>query len=101
VAVALACTLLASKAHGESIRFKTPVTCTAHPSGGTIDLDPGRYIPEPEWQDLDSEVVRLQNSITRLAAENAELRRPDDFNWKLVVAGALIGIAVGSYAFRN
>lgn len=100
IAVALAFFLLASTAHGESIRFPTKVTCTAHPSGNTIDLDPGRYIPEPDWLRLDSDIVRLQNDVTRLGAENVELRKPDDLSWKLVAIGVLIGVGVSAYATR-
>lgn len=99
--IALALFLLASSSAAEPVRFTTPVTCEAHPSGNTIDLDPGRYLPEPEWIDLDLSFVELQNSVTRLEAENTELRKPEGTDWRLVLAGTLAGIAAGAYAFRN
>ena len=99
--IALALFLLAPSAAAESIRFKTPVTCEAHPSGNKIDLDPGVYLPEPEWIDLDKRHTALQNDVTRLGAENEVLRKPEATQWKLVLAGMLIGIAAGAYAFRH
>lgn len=101
LAIALALLLLAPAVAAEPVRFLTPVTCEAHPSGNTIDLDPGRYLPEPEWIDLDTSIVGLQNDVTRLQAENKELRKPDPANWKLILAGTLIGVAAGAYAFRK
>ena len=92
--------LLTTSAAATPTTFTTPVTCEA-PNGATIDLDPGRYIPEDQWLDLDSEIKRLQDSETRLTAENKELQKPDPTPWKLVLGATLLGIAAGAYAFKD
>ncbi len=78
--------------------------CTT--DGGTnLRLDPGYYVPDVTWRSMDAEVMRLQESETRLSAENAHLRtdvKPDVFSWKTatIVAGALIvGMSAGVYWF--
>lgn len=94
-------TLLTAPAAADTapIRFTVPVVCEAE--GKRIDLDPGRYLPEPEWLKLDDRIRILQDTETRLTAENTELRKPDPTPWKLILGSTLVGIAVGAYAFRD
>jgi hypothetical protein len=77
------------------------VECTEPESNSKITLDPGFYLPEQEWFDLDADIRQLQESNTRLKAENKELLKPDPTPWKLVLGATLVGIAVGAYAFRD
>lgn len=101
LATALAVLLLAATAVAEPtpIRITKQVTCQV--DNKSIVLDPGRYLPEPDWLKLDQEVIRLQNSETRLKAENTELSKPDPMSWKLILGATLVGIAAGAFAFRN
>ena len=52
------------------------------------------------WEELDTEFRRLQDQETRLTAENKSLKKSADEwrpGWKIVVAGALLGLAAGVY----
>lgn len=81
----------------ESFRFLTPARCVTE-GGSTVELAPGRYLPEPAWITLDTEVRRLQAVETRLVAENRSLResaRPRYGTTALVVGALVAGIAIG------
>jgi hypothetical protein len=95
LAVALSVLLLTGGAAAKPIRFTEPVTCTAGPH--SIDLAPGRYMPEREWADLDAEIMRLQDAETRLEAEKAELLKSDPTTWELVLGALVAGAGVGYY----
>lgn len=103
VAVAIIC--YASEAGADetsALRFRTPARCTTE-GGSTVDLAPGRYLPEPTWTALDLEVRRLQDVETRLSAENAVLRQnaePHRSTWILAGLALAAGIGVGVYASR-
>lgn len=66
----------------------------------------GRYLDEPAWQTLDTEVRRLQAAETRLTAENKSLRgavsgwQP---GWKMLLVAFLAGAtaAVVGYAYLH
>lgn len=92
--------MLCSSAAAEPIRFTVPVQCSAE--GKTIDLEPGRYLPEESWVELDAEMVALQDDVTRLEAENASLLESSSGgDWRLVLAGTVVGMAVGAYALSR
>lgn len=98
VGAALLVLLLASSAAADPTKITVPVTCATE-SGATIDLDPGRYIPEQIWLDLDTEHKRLQDSVTRLEAENVVLSESSKPAWYYVAGAALLGVAIGVYSF--
>ena len=63
-------------------------------TGAAARIPPGRYLAEPLWLRLDTEVRRLQDAETRLAAENKSLRdAPGGRGW---VWGLVIGLATGA-----
>lgn len=83
----------------EPARLRTPARCVTE-GGSTVDLAPGRYLPEPVWNDLDAEVRRLQDVTTRLHAENRSLRASAAAGpgWTAVVAvgtALAAGILIG------
>ena len=89
---------VATVAEGEPIRFGAPVQCTA--GDKTVVLDPGVYLPEPDWDKLDLEVHRLQTAETRLTAENRSLRASADSwrpGWKILASALAIGLGGGYY----
>lgn len=72
-------------------------------SSQVIDLPPGYFIPEPDFEMLNTEVKRLQTAETRLTAENTELRDRDVPVWLLatcVIVGAALG-AGATYAVAH
>lgn len=76
------------------------VTCTDGEK--TRELEPGRYLSEPDWLDLDAEIVERQNEVTRLTAENASLVESETGgDWRLVAAAAVIGMALGAYTMKK
>lgn len=70
--------------------------------GSTYDLPPGYTVPEDRFSALDRELRRLQEVETRVTAENKSLRKSAKsvVRWPAigvaVVAGLLVGVAVGS-----
>lgn len=81
------------------LRMRDATTLTK-PDGVQYLLPPGHFYDEPTWQGLDSEVRRLQDSDTRLKAENQSLRgslaswQP---GWLTITTAFLAGaVAVGS-----
>lgn len=69
--------------------------------GADLRLPPGYYLDEPTWGKLDTEVRRLQDSETRLNAENKSLKTSLS-GWQpgwWTLAGAVAGgLAIGWYA---
>lgn len=107
--LAAACVFLSHRAAAEPaptpVRLLSAAQCRTE--GGTdLQLEPGRYLPEPVWSSLDFEVRRLQTAETRLTAENNEFRRSARDGagvWShIVTAGAALaaGIGIGLYASR-
>lgn len=69
-------------------------------SGTRVRLPAGYFLPESYWDTLDLEVRRLQDTETRLTAENASLRSSEStWGWGTVglVAGALAAGIVGGW----
>lgn len=99
-AVLVGCLLLSTRAAGDPpIRFKTPITVTTE-GGSVLNLDPGYYLTLDTWKTLDDEVKRLQESETRLKAENRVFREEAGFRWAPWVVGLAalsVGIATGVY----
>lgn len=100
VIVALAWPARASADGGEVLRLESPSTVVT--DGGTeLRLPPGYFVPDVTWQRLDAEVVRLQNTETRLEAENRTLREtpPPTRQWWIGAGiGLVAGIVLGAWA---
>jgi len=69
--------------------------------GSELELPPGYFISEPDFDKLDTEFRRLQDQETRLEAENKSLKDSTS-GWQpgwLTLAGAVVtGLALGWYA---
>lgn len=96
--------LLPAKAVAEdSLRFKTPATCTTE-GGSTVQLEPGRYIPEDTWEDINESYKKNADAITRLEAENKYLKDNADeswVGWKTVTGAAILGLFAGRYIWGD
>ncbi len=102
--------LAASQAHAD-VPPPTHVQSTSEcdtAGGSHLSLPPGYFLPEETWSALDFELRRLQDSETRLTAENQRLRdltKPDPMGTLelvgvSVLVGALLGGAAGYYFSR-
>jgi hypothetical protein len=84
------------------IHLTAGATCRT-PAGVDLDLPPGYYLSEPKWDALDLEVRRLQDTETRLSAENLSLRasanawRP---GWRSIATALAVGLGAGVYLAR-
>lgn len=87
--------LLFSRAAAEPLRLRSTATCTTE-GGSSVTLPPGWYFDEPDFDELDGEVRRLQESETRLRAENKSLRETPSNRLKLLL-GVAAGLAVGYF----
>lgn len=71
------------------------------PSTTCRELPPGRFVDAGTWARIDAEHRRLQDSETRLIAENRSLRASADEwrpGWKTLATALAVGIGVGWYA---
>ena len=70
--------------------------------GGTVtQLPPGYFMDEPTHDKLDAEMKRLQDSETRLTAENASLVKATSGwqpGWYTLAITLASGVALGWYA---
>jgi hypothetical protein len=69
-------------------------------SGRVLDLPPGRFIEELEFEKTEIEFKRLQDTETRLTAENHEFRKITESwqpGWRTLAVTLLGGIAIGVY----
>lgn len=82
-----------------ALRFKTPATCTTD-GGSTVQVQPGRYIPEAQWTDLELRYKENEKKIVALEAETKALREYDPGpGWKIAPIAVLAGIVVGRELF--
>jgi len=68
------------------------------PGGANLDLPPGWYIvPGDLWKDLDLEMRRLQESETRLSAENKSLKASasERTGWYWIASAVVVGFGGG------
>lgn len=82
-------------------RFRSAATVQTD-GGSTLRIPPGYFLDEPTWEKLDLQVRKLQESKTRLEAENTELRKsPGGFPVLLVTAATsfLLGVAIAIAVF--
>lgn len=80
-------------------RIKSDATLTTA-KGSVVQLPPGYYLPDPVWLKLDTEVKRLQDRETQLAAENKQLRTTASAwepGWKTLTLALLTGATAGFY----
>lgn len=71
--------------------------------GSSLDLPPGYFISEPQWDDLDFRVRALQDDVVRLGAENKSLRESAGSGapWWAIAAAVVVGAAGGAYAWER
>ena len=102
VAVLGLCAAAPVAADDAPIHITAGATCRT-PAGVDLELPPGYYLSEPAWDALDLEVRRLQDTETRLGAENLSLRasanawRP---GWRSIAAALAVGLGAGVYLAR-
>ena len=86
----------------DPLRFKTPAVCTTK-GGSTVEIGPGRYVPEAGWVELDDKWKTMENTITRIEAENKSLKSDDSsvVGWKTATATLIVGILAGRYAWSK
>lgn len=84
--------------HGEVLRLRTPSTCATE-GGSRLSLPPGYWLSDEDWERNEEEVKRLQESETRLSAENAELRKGNSWVIGGILVGAVLGLVAGIVAF--
>jgi hypothetical protein len=96
---AAAVLLLAVTATAEPRRLLSPTHCTTG-GGDELQLDPGTVVVDaPDWLKLNDEVRRLQETETRLRAENQVFRQRASTTWRvvLVVSSAVVlGFGAGA-----
>ena len=115
VAIVVSVALLlasASVAYGDDPAPSAPSTATgvlhlhsdSHvvtKGGSELDLPPGYFVPEPDWDKLDAETKRLQDQEVRLTAENKSLKDATSGwqpGWRTLAITLVTGIALGVYA---
>ena len=104
LAAALVVYLLATRAAADPapsirLRMREDSTLTLK-SGRVLDLPPGRYIEEIEFEKLEIEFKRLQDAETRLTAERDSYKKSTDqwrVGWKTLVFAFTAGAALGAY----
>lgn len=72
----------------------------ARDDGATRRLPVGRFVDEPSWSMLDTELKRLQDAETRLTAENKSMRETTSGwqpGWISLSTALISGIALGAY----
>lgn len=100
VAAAAVLLLTANAATGDfskALRFKSPAVCQTE-GGSTVNLDPGRYLPEPTWVEIDTGWKKMENRITHLEAENKALDSTDPAVLISAVVALIGGILIDRYA---
>lgn len=108
VTVAIVVLLLTTKTAADpapnNLRLTGPrEICKVEPERVCLTVGPGRYLDEPTWTVLDTEVRRLQDRETRLDAENRSLRESTKGwspGWRTLALTLGTGIAIGAFAFR-
>lgn len=81
----------------------SPSTITTD-GGSVLRAPPGRFVPEPAWSELDTEMKRLQDVETRLTAENNSFRATAASwqpGWYTLLGTLATGIAAGIYLDRK
>ena len=81
------------------LKLTSPMTL-ARDDGRTRRLPVGRFVDEPSWSLLDAEMKRLQDTETRLTAENTSLRKSTSGwqpGWKTLGSVLITGIALGAF----
>lgn len=69
--------------------------------GAQRRLPPGRFVDEPTWLKLDDKFRELEDTRTRLTAENASLRESVSGwspGWRTLAIALVTGAAGGAYA---
>jgi hypothetical protein len=83
------------------LRLSTGEGTLIGPNGKLFTLPQGSHIITGDvWHDLDSEMLRLQESETRLSAENKRLRQSVESwspGWKSLAVAVGSGLALGWY----
>lgn len=92
VAAAVTLHLHPTVAVAEPIHLLSGAKCESTATGEEFELPPGFFLPEPEWEELDVEVKRLQEQEVRLEAENEVYRETHQSWWAPLVLGIGAGL---------
>lgn len=94
-ATVLVVSFLSSAVHSEPMRFLTPAQCMTE-GGAEVNIEPGRYLPESDWERLEKDYKAMENDNTRLVAENKSYKGSQSvLGWKSALGALLIGAALG------
>ncbi len=108
-AVIVATMLIAVRSAADPVPVLAPVPVPTHlasasavhtDGGSDLRLPPGYFLPEPLWTKLNTETKRLQDTETRLAAENKSLRASTagwQPGWYVTAAAIGTGLVSGWY----
>lgn len=99
ITVALVTALAARDASGDIIRVKSASELTTS-KGNKLQLPPGYFLDEDTWELKDAEMRRLQETETRLKAENQSLRKSSEtgsFPWITVGVVFALGVTAGVF----
>ena len=88
-------------AAGEPLRFRTPAQCETE-GGSSVRIEPGRFLPEPDWAKLEGDYKKLEDDNTRLIGENkVYIAEESVLGWKSTLAATLAGLALGAYIWKD
>ncbi len=89
--------MLEARATADIWQLKTPSTAKTE-GGSELKLPPGYFLDEEAWRERDEKMKSLEESSTRLTAENQSLRRSAQevsFGWRALGVALLVGVAAG------
>jgi hypothetical protein len=98
----LAETASAEPAPSVRLRMRDDSTLTLK-SGRVLELPPGRFIEETEFERMEAEHRRLQEAETRLTAERNSYKKSNDewrLGWKSLVFAFALGSAYATYVLK-
>lgn len=89
--------VLETRATADTWHLKTPSTVKTD-AGSELKLPPGYFLDEISWRERDEKLKALEESDTRLRAQNASLRASAtevSFGWRTLGVVLLVGVAAG------
>jgi hypothetical protein len=89
--------LWSAVSRAEPIRLLSPSVVVTD-GGSRLELPPGVFLPEADYEKLDVELRRLQDAETRLTAERDSYKSSGGISWGWIgafVTGATLGYYLG------